>query len=240
MILMFPPLPLPSDLDGSSSDTDSTCSSLLSPQSAPLPETPIRIGSYRYSSAADTLLSRRGLQPQVQRTDQSEYVVLDSSRTSVSLLSPHSGLHAYAHVHSMVSSFSAPLPNSSSTVVSGSASSPHAHVSKPTSAPQANGNVHLQLKLTEQTLQFNLKTLNLHLSLRVREVLACAEAMWDFVVDYQRQQTDTSASAPAARVPSQFARSTSSLAESEYDSVHVALMNMMREEFDELLTRFEL
>ncbi|TDL17246.1 hypothetical protein BD410DRAFT_580873 [Rickenella mellea] len=41
--------------------------------------------------------------------------------------------------------------------------------------------------LPNQTLAFDLKSLNLHLSARVQEVLACAEAMWDWVLEHQAQ-----------------------------------------------------
>lgn len=42
-------------------------------------------------------------------------------------------------------------------------------------------------RLSIAAIKFDARTLNLHLSLRVQEVLACAEAMWDFVEAYQEK-----------------------------------------------------
>lgn len=229
---MFPPPPPPSDPDYSSDDTDSSPPSPLARKSVSLPETPGAVGRRRYSSAVDASLNLRD-----QRPDQSGYIVLDSNRVSVPLRSPHAGSSAQLHSHltPSVLSSSTSVPDAS-PLISSSADSSQAHQSTFT-GPQINGNAH-QLKLTEQALQLNLRTLNLHLSLRVREVLACAEAMWDFVIDYQRQKSPRTSS--TAYRPSRFAHSSLSLSGGEYDAIHTALMNMTRYEFDELLMRFEL
>ncbi|KAH9841838.1 uncharacterized protein C8Q71DRAFT_350714 [Rhodofomes roseus] len=42
-------------------------------------------------------------------------------------------------------------------------------------------------RLPITAIKFDARTLNLHLSLRVQEVLACAEAMWEFVESYQER-----------------------------------------------------
>src|SRR5262245_61991084 len=37
------------------------------------------------------------------------------------------------------------------------------------------------------SLSFDLRTLSIHLALRATEILACAEAMWDWVTEYQKR-----------------------------------------------------
>jgi hypothetical protein len=43
-------------------------------------------------------------------------------------------------------------------------------------------------RLPNPTMNFDLRTLNLHLALRMSEILACAEAMWEWVLEYQKKE----------------------------------------------------
>ncbi|KAF9221663.1 hypothetical protein BS17DRAFT_710961 [Gyrodon lividus] len=69
------------------------------------------------------------------------------------------------------------------------------------------------------TLEIDLRTLNLHLTLRVKEILACAEAMWDWVVDFQAKMKG-------------FERKSTE----EY----AVIGKLTRAEFDDMLVRFDL
>lgn len=70
----------------------------------------------------------------------------------------------------------------------------------------------------------DLRTLNMHLALRVREILACAEEMWRFVLAYQERYLDADATV-RGRARRAF---------------HEDLAQLHRGEFDEMLVRFRL
>jgi hypothetical protein len=53
-----------------------------------------------------------------------------------------------------------------------------------TTAPQ-NGKARRGSRLPSTTLNHDLKSLNLHLALRTAEILACSEAMWEWVLEYR-------------------------------------------------------
>ncbi|KAG1820723.1 hypothetical protein EV424DRAFT_881573 [Suillus variegatus] len=69
--------------------------------------------------------------------------------------------------------------------------------------------------LPNPALDVDLKFLNLHLALRVKEIVACAEAMWEWVSEFQRDVGRT-------------------------DGVYGKIIGLTRSQFDELLLRFEL
>ncbi|KAI5989071.1 hypothetical protein EDD15DRAFT_2171973, partial [Pisolithus albus] len=68
-------------------------------------------------------------------------------------------------------------------------------------------------------MDVDLRTLNLHLAIRVKEILGCAEAMWDWVVDYQTKTKE---------------------GKREPRGAYIAISELSRTEFDELLAKFEL
>ncbi|KAG2129146.1 hypothetical protein DEU56DRAFT_500407 [Suillus clintonianus] len=69
--------------------------------------------------------------------------------------------------------------------------------------------------LPNPALEVDLKYLNLHLALRVKEIVACAEAMWEWVSDFQTRG-------------------------GRKDGIYAKIMGLTRSQFDELLLRFEL
>lgn len=73
--------------------------------------------------------------------------------------------------------------------------------------------------LPNPTLDVDLKFLNLHLTLRVKEVVACAEAMWEWVSEFQTRGTER---------------------KNLTDGTYAKIMGLTRSQFDELLLRFEL
>jgi hypothetical protein len=93
--------------------------------------------------------------------------------------------------------------------------------------------------LPNQRLKFDLQSLNLHLSTRVTEILACAEAMWEWICDYQ----DTQRSPRGQQFHLHKEHSQLRNAHPERGGTHrfsTELIGMSRAEFDVLLTRFEL
>lgn len=124
----------------------------------------------------------------------SDYVVVDKSR--VSAFSPRGNI-ASARANRRPDSigpnthgeeFGAKLPSIdvedySQTSIEGSA--------------RAGGNALARLKtvqqvnmLPNQNIEMDLRTLNLHLHARVAEVLACAESMWEWIVEFQAKERE--------------------------------------------------
>ncbi|KAI0923210.1 hypothetical protein AcV7_005787 [Taiwanofungus camphoratus] len=100
-------------------------------------------------------------------------------------------------------------------------------------------------RLPVDGVKFDLRSLNLHLSLRVQEVLACAEAMWDFVIDYQSSHLKEMPKPSPDFVGARQSRSNSAAVSPKIprfrsDFIHTSLLEMTRSDFDDLLTRFEL
>ncbi|KAK7056888.1 hypothetical protein VNI00_002605 [Paramarasmius palmivorus] len=103
----------------------------------------------------------------------------------------------------------------------------------------------LKNRLPNQTLNMDLRSLNLHLLARVSEIMACSESMWEWLVEYQEKAHH------AKTVKAQRARSKSidaaqpapahrPAAENEEDKLAAALLELTREDFEELLQRFYL
>jgi hypothetical protein len=93
--------------------------------------------------------------------------------------------------------------------------------------------------LPNQRLKFDLQSLNLHLSTRVTEILACAEAMWEWICEYQDTQRSPRGQQPHMHKEHSQLRN----AHPERGGTHrfsTELIGMSRAEFDVLLTRFEL
>ncbi|KAI0298803.1 hypothetical protein B0F90DRAFT_1818490 [Multifurca ochricompacta] len=92
--------------------------------------------------------------------------------------------------------------------------------------------------LPNQRLKFDLQSLNLHLSTRVTEILACSEAMWEWVCEYQDAQRSNRGPAQAYKEHSQL-RFEHLGGKVGADRFCTELIGMSRAEFDVLLTRFE-
>jgi hypothetical protein len=93
-------------------------------------------------------------------------------------------------------------------------------------ATRQSGNAKPKMSLLPNpTMNFDLRTLNLHLALRTAEVMACAEAMWEWVVEYQKKYKDERARAAAGAVMG--------------DVDLRAIARMSRSDFDGILGKFE-
>lgn len=108
-------------------------------------------------------------------------------------------------------------------------------------------------QLPNTTFNMDVRTLNLHLSLRVSEILACSESMWEWVLEYQKEVRAQKAEMAAKRAQrsrsgslenaqarrSLFASLNGSTVTAE-SSQKNSIVEMTREDFDELLSRFEM
>ena len=81
-------------------------------------------------------------------------------------------------------------------------------------------------------MQFDLRTLNIHLALRVQEILACSETMWAWVLGRQASYAEHE----GQRRP----RSDSKTSLKPKGALEEELVTLSRQEFDLLLDYFEL
>ncbi|CCM01546.1 uncharacterized protein FIBRA_03604 [Fibroporia radiculosa] len=98
-------------------------------------------------------------------------------------------------------------------------------------------------KRSSQLMRFDIRTLNLHLSLRTKEILACAEAMWDYIVDFQRDCSPQLADGLPVR--GRFSRHYSDAVAAQLRpltpaTLRTMVMNLTRPDFDALLLRYKL
>ncbi|KAI0669238.1 hypothetical protein C8Q78DRAFT_203779 [Trametes maxima] len=96
---------------------------------------------------------------------------------------------------------------------------------------------HAMNPLPNKAVNFDPRSLNLALALRVQEVLACAEPMWDWVVDFQESVLRDSRPRAARRTSDHLAFKSPRRRRHPQED---ALMDLTREQFDELMRRFEL
>ena len=152
-----------------------------------------------------------------------------SSSTAPTVVLPT--LSAFPSFSALVSPESVPLSEKRSTSAGPRASSQVAG-SDVDAASRLN-------TLPNQRLKFDLQSLNLHLSTRVTEILACAEAMWEWICEYQDTQRSPRGQQPHMHKEHSQLRN----AHPERGGTHrfsAELIGMSRAEFDVLLTRFEL
>ncbi|OJA12095.1 hypothetical protein AZE42_03447 [Rhizopogon vesiculosus] len=85
----------------------------------------------------------------------------------------------------------------------------------PYASLDASTQTQIRTRLPNPALDVDLRSLNLHLALRVKEIVACAEAMWEWVEEFQRKRT-------------------------REEGVYARILELTRAQFDELVLRFEL
>ncbi|KAK2465367.1 hypothetical protein APHAL10511_002721 [Amanita phalloides] len=90
-------------------------------------------------------------------------------------------------------------------------------------------------RLPNGQLNLDLKTLNLHLALRVLEVLACAESMWEWVREEQRNIRSVEAVRLKGRSRS---RRRTSLSSDVSGRFRERIADMTRDDFDDLTSNF--
>lgn len=131
----------------------------------------------------------------------------------------------------------------------GYAFSPVSHPQRRSTDGKPSGPIRMS-RLPNSTLNIDLKSLNMHLYLRTMDILGCSEPMWEWVIQYQREfekkrgvnGSGTPVGAPGGIIRPM--RSNASLnSATSLDSMH-SVMNgiaeMTREDFEVLLSNFEL
>lgn len=112
-------------------------------------------------------------------------------------------------------------------------------------APSTGGRGRRESRIPNKTFNIDLRSLNLHLLLRVKEILACSEIMWEWVEHTQntahgRQQTNGRNSTDAAPLPNTH-RSSASFGTTTGQPDHKgSVLCMSREDFNQLLLNFEM
>lgn len=97
-----------------------------------------------------------------------------------------------------------------------------------------------KIRLPNSTLRMDVRTLNLHLALRTLEILACAEAMWEWVLESQAGEPNEKEN-NRLRSGSVGGSSSSTLQCGQpADPTRIAIAELTRAEFDGLLTQFNL
>ncbi|KAH8825226.1 hypothetical protein DL96DRAFT_1712246 [Flagelloscypha sp. PMI_526] len=92
--------------------------------------------------------------------------------------------------------------------------------------------------LPHGTINLDLRTLNLHLKVRTAEILGCGESMWEWVVWYQRETRSRKRTSTIGS--SQQRMDDGGGPWHRLEEYHQEVVDMTREDFDKLLTRFEL
>ncbi|KAK1232824.1 hypothetical protein PQX77_004050 [Marasmius sp. AFHP31] len=170
----------------------------------------------------------------------SPYVTLDSSRPSAFspssrasfLKSPKS---AFGLSLSDTEEDSPNLPGSPGS--RSSVGSP----SRPTPFSIAASASMLRNSLPNRRLNVDLRSLNLHLWARVAEILACSETMWEWVLEYQKNARNRIPRTQRARSKSvdvPHSRLVAPAQETATDRLQASLMELTREDYDDLLLRF--
>ena len=79
---------------------------------------------------------------------------------------------------------------------------------------------------TTTNVNDDMRTINLHLALRAKEIIACSESMWEWVERFQRE---------SATIPT-----SNDLSNWSLDMTRFTILEMTREDFDHLLNNFTL
>lgn len=103
-------------------------------------------------------------------------------------------------------------------------------------------------RLPNTTMNFDLKSLNLHLALRAAEILACSESMWEWVLEYQGKAAARKASSSiigrvksgSVDLPSQKSLSSFSSSRNSSESVRNSILELTRDDFNGLLSNFDM
>ena len=95
-------------------------------------------------------------------------------------------------------------------------------------------------RLPNTTLNIDLRTLNLHLALRAKEVVACSESMWEWVLEYQENALTQSDGRNRSGSVGAYMGGDVSASNSSLDLTRNVILEMTRDDFDLLLNNFEM
>ncbi|THV00856.1 hypothetical protein K435DRAFT_854375 [Dendrothele bispora CBS 962.96] len=94
------------------------------------------------------------------------------------------------------------------------------------------------LRLPNRNLNVDVRSLNLHLGVRVGDVLGCTESMWEWVLEYQKRIHSQKKATSRARSRSIDFVPPSRPQLSSEQRLKNAILNLTREEYDDLVKRF--
>ncbi|KAK7469316.1 hypothetical protein VKT23_003797 [Stygiomarasmius scandens] len=107
------------------------------------------------------------------------------------------------------------------------------------SSPEIKYKPLVPLRLPNRNLSVDVKSLNLHLGVRVADVLGCTETMWEWVLEYQKKMHDQKRATTArARSKSIDVVPPFRPQPSSEERLKDAILNITREEYDDLVKRF--
>jgi len=124
--------------------------------------------------------------------------------------------------------------------------SPSSKSAFPSATSSQSGKVRSGSRLPNTTMDFDLKSLNLHLALRTAEIVACSESMWEWVLEYQAKARKASSSvirrvkSGSMDLPSQKSVPSVSSSRNSSESVRSSLLELTRDDFNALLSNFEM
>ena len=126
--------------------------------------------------------------------------------------------------------------------------SPSSKATFPSATSAPTGKVRNGSRLPNTTMNFDLKSLNLHLALRASEILACSESMWEWVLEHQGRAMDHKGNnsvigrvkSGSMDAPSQKSVPSFSSSRNSSESVRNSLLELTREDFNALLSNFEM
>ncbi|KAF5385672.1 hypothetical protein D9757_005548 [Collybiopsis confluens] len=104
----------------------------------------------------------------------------------------------------------------------------------------------LRFRLPNTTMNIDLRSLNLHLALKVTDILACSETMWEWVVEHQErlkkqkrtQETKTAGRPRSRSIDPNHTPRRHKERERSVDQTMAVIAELTREDFDDLLRRF--
>ena len=196
-------------------------------------------------ASSATLIGRRQILNQTQ-----QYVVLDQSAIAPGTITarqkvPSGPLRLLSTTSNADTPTQSNFPSISALVSpETSLSEEHSENFAPTTYPHtARGDIDTASwlnTLPNQRLKFDLQSLNLHLSTRVTEIIACAEAMWEWVCKFQDSQRPHRGQQPYMYREHSLSRNVHPGERVGANRFNNELIGLSRAEFDVLLARFEL
>lgn len=113
------------------------------------------------------------------------------------------------------------------------------HPSKKMREMKAHSTTHI---LPNRTLNVDLRTLNLHLALRAKEIIACSEPMWEWVEECQaKNQSSRKSRFRSDSIETALLGSSTPMNGRDHDDLTKnAVLEMTRDDFDQLLNNFQM
>jgi len=122
--------------------------------------------------------------------------------------------------------------------------SPSKKIAFPTKLVKERSKINLKCttRLPNATMNIDVRTLNLHLALRAKEVIACSEPMWEWVLEYQAEASSKLAQRDSRKGPIETSMPgvDGSASNTTLELTKNVILEMTRDDFDSLLNNFEM